>query len=87
MSLQVEIAFSVPEQTARIARASFRKGNVFMKMRDELGTFFEDPQFADLFPPQGQPAVAPWRSGAGHSDAVRRRAFGPADGRCDAQSH
>ncbi len=27
----------------------------------QLGTLFEDPQFADLFPPQGQPAEAPWR--------------------------
>src|SRR5579871_801879 len=32
-----------------------------MKMRDQLGTFFEDKQFVDLFPPQGQPAEAPWR--------------------------
>ena len=61
MFLQVEIAFSVPAQTCRVARALFRKGNVFMKTRDELRTFFEDPQFADLFSTQGQPAEAPWR--------------------------
>ncbi len=61
MCLDPEIAFSVPVETAHVARACFSKGNVYMTMRDELGTIFEDPQFADLFPPQGQPAEAPWR--------------------------
>lgn len=61
MSLQIEIAFSVPQETARVAKAAFPKGNVYMTMRDQLGTLFEDEQFADLFPPQGQPAEAPWR--------------------------
>ena len=32
-----------------------------MEMRDLLGTLFEDEQFTKLFPPQGQPAEAPWR--------------------------
>ncbi len=32
-----------------------------MKMRDELGTIFEDEDFAHLFPRRGQPAMAPWR--------------------------
>lgn len=61
MSLQVEIAFSVPPETARVAQAAFPRGNVYMSMRDELGVLYQDPQFADLFPPQGQPAEAPWR--------------------------
>jgi transposase len=61
MSLQIEIAFSVHKDTARVAHAAFPKGNVYMTMRDQLGPLFEDPQFADLFPPQGQPAEAPWR--------------------------
>ena len=29
--------WEIPEQTAEIARASFRKGNIYMKMYDELG--------------------------------------------------
>jgi transposase len=32
-----------------------------MRLRDTLGTIFADHEFADLFPPQGQPAEAPWR--------------------------
>lgn len=51
----------VPEATARIARAAFPKGNPYMTMRDELGTFFTDSDFADLYPKRGQPAFAPWR--------------------------
>jgi transposase len=61
MCLQIEIAFSVPEETVRVAKAAFPKGNPYMQMRDLLGTLFEDQQFAQLFPPQGQPAEAPWR--------------------------
>lgn len=32
-----------------------------MQMRDELGTFFEDEDFTDLFPRRGQSAISPWR--------------------------
>ena len=51
----------VPEETARVARAAFPKGTVYMTMRDELGAIFEDEDFAHLFPRRGQPAMAPWR--------------------------
>jgi transposase len=61
MSLKPEGIRPVPEETARIARAAYPKGNVFMGMRDELGTNYEDESFATLFSPTGQPAEAPWR--------------------------
>lgn len=32
-----------------------------MKMRDELGTFYEDEDFKGLFPQRGQPGESPWR--------------------------
>jgi transposase len=32
-----------------------------MKMRDELGTFYQDQDFEKLFPKRGQPAQSPWR--------------------------
>jgi transposase len=51
----------IPEETIRIARAAFPKGNMFMWMRDELGTVFTDEQLADLFSERGQPAWSPWR--------------------------
>ena len=51
----------VPEQTARVARAAFRKGNLYLQMRDELGTLYTDADFVALYPRRGQPAEAPWR--------------------------
>jgi transposase len=51
----------VPEETARVAHAVFPRGNVFMQVRDTLGTIYTDEAFADLFPTHGQPALAPWR--------------------------
>jgi transposase len=51
----------VPEQTARIARAAFPKGNPYLKLRDELGTVYRDEDFAHLFPVAGQPGLPPWQ--------------------------
>ena len=51
----------VPEEMARVAHAVFPRGNVFMQVRDALGTIYTDEAFADLFPIHGQPALAPWR--------------------------
>jgi transposase len=61
MSLQAEPIFEVPEMIAEVARAAFPKGNVYLTLRDELGTIFENDDFADLFPERGQPALSPWR--------------------------
>src|SRR3712207_797331 len=61
MSLKPSPIEPVPEETVRIARAAFRKGNALLKLRDELGTIFADADFADLFPKRGQPGLAPWR--------------------------
>ncbi len=61
MSLKPQGISPVPEETARIAHAAYPKGNVYMHMRDELGTIYEDESFADLFSTTGQPAEAPWR--------------------------
>src|SRR5690348_13114164 len=51
----------IPEEVARIAHATFPRGNIFMQVRDTLGTIYTDEVFADLFPTHGQPACAPWR--------------------------
>jgi transposase len=51
----------VSEEIARVAHAVFPHGNVFMQLRDTLGTIYPDEAFADLFPTHGQPAEAPWR--------------------------
>jgi transposase len=51
----------VPDDTARIARAAFPKGNPYLTLRDALGTIFQDEAFATLFPVCGQPGLPPWR--------------------------
>lgn len=86
MSLPTEPLFDVPELTAQIARAVFPKGNVYMQMRDELGVFYDNDQFSELFSHTGQPAIAAWRlalvtvmqfaenlTGRQAADAVRAR--------------
>ncbi len=61
MSLPPQSLPPIPEETARVAHAVFPKGNVYMRMRDELGTIYQDQDFADLLPHRGQSAEAPWR--------------------------
>ena len=61
MSLQPCPKYTVPEETARIARAIFPKGNLYMKLYDTLGLLFEDQDFVELFPKDGQPAFSPAR--------------------------
>lgn len=61
MSLHPQEVESIPTLTARIARATFRKNNLYLQMRDELGTLFTDADFVDLYPRRGQPAFSPWR--------------------------
>lgn len=61
MSLHPSPISPVPEETARVARAAFPKGNRYLEMRDVLGTIYTDELFADLYPQRGQPAEAPWR--------------------------
>ena len=51
----------VPDDTARVARAAFPRGNPYLMLRDRLGAVFADADFADLYPRLGQPAYAPWR--------------------------
>jgi len=61
MSLKPRPLQPIPEETVRVARAAFPKGNPYLTLRDEVGTIFEDADFVDLFPNDGQPGYAPWR--------------------------
>lgn len=49
----------IPEQTVRVARCAFPKGNKYMRLRDELGEIYTDEQFGDLFSWKGETATAP----------------------------
>ncbi|HEV2664306.1 MAG TPA: transposase [Blastocatellia bacterium] len=61
MSLKPVDLTPIPEETARIAKAAFPKGNIYLKLRDELGALYEDEVFSDLFPERGCPAMSPGR--------------------------
>ena len=61
MSLKPMPIPAVPPDTARVARAAFRKGNLYLKLRDELGTLVQDSDFVPLFGKEGFPALPPWR--------------------------
>src|SRR5215831_5202044 len=61
MSLRPHALEPVPEDTARVARAAFPKGNPYLLLRDTLGTIFQDADFTALFSLVGQPSLPPWR--------------------------
>jgi transposase len=59
MSMQPQAIGPIPEETVRVARAAFPRGNVYVTMRDQLGTLYEDQNFVALFSKRGRPAEAP----------------------------
>src|SRR3712207_8851846 len=61
MSLKSSPIEPVPEGTARVAKAAFRRGNPLLSLCDEFGAIVTDADFADLFPRLGQPGLPPWR--------------------------
>ena len=61
MSLHPQQLGEIPPETIRVAHLAFPKGNIYLRMRDELGVFYEDQCFSSLFSLRGQPALAPWR--------------------------
>lgn len=53
MSMRTQIIPEVPEETAEVAHRAFPKGNLYMQMRDALGSIYTDADFADLYPVSG----------------------------------
>ena len=49
----------VPELTAKVARSSFPKGNLAMRIRGELGEVYADARFAAAFGVRGRPGISP----------------------------
>ena len=59
MSVPTNFIFTVDPETARVANKAFPKGNVYMKMRDELELTYHDSDFIDLYSYTGQAAKSP----------------------------
>jgi transposase len=49
----------VPAETARVARAAFRKGSLAIRARDELGAWCQDADFAGCYQVAGRPGISP----------------------------
>lgn len=61
MSIHPQPINPVPQETTRIARLAFPKGNCYLTLRDEIRTLYTDQAFTGLFSGDGQTAIAPWR--------------------------
>ena len=61
MSLKPMPIPPVPADTVRVARAAFPKGNIYMKLREHVGTIIDDEDFVALFAKDGTPGLPPWR--------------------------
>jgi transposase len=59
MSMQPRPWPEVPELTAKVARSSFPKGNLAMRIREELGEVYADARFAAAFGVRGRPGISP----------------------------
>jgi hypothetical protein len=64
MSLKPFSACVVPERTASVARRAFPEGSLCIRIFDELGTIFQDQDFADCIHSMGSQGsrrfVWPW---------------------------
>src|ERR1700722_7763775 len=49
----------VPDQTAAVARAAFPRGSLPMRLRDHLGAWCSDADFAGLYDAAGRPGLSP----------------------------
>ncbi|MBO0797179.1 MAG: IS5/IS1182 family transposase, partial [Ktedonobacteraceae bacterium] len=61
MSLQSSTIPPIPPETVLVAKTAFPNGNVYMQIRDELGSIYDDALFARVYAEVGQPAIAPWK--------------------------
>lgn len=51
----------VPDDTAQLAAKLYPGGHPYLRLRDTLGTLYDDAHFASLYPRRGQAAFSPWR--------------------------
>jgi len=52
-------ADQIPEETIRVAKAVYPKGNVYLEMRDHFGHLYQDEAFSDLFDHKGRRGESP----------------------------
>ncbi len=55
MSMKPQPIPEIPAEMLRIVHTIFPKGNLYIWLRDPLGTLYLDEMFVDLYPGRGQP--------------------------------
>jgi transposase len=58
MSIKTNEVKEIPEQTKKVAKAVFKKGNIYLKVIEELGMIFSDEEFSEMFSNTGRPAIS-----------------------------
>ena len=61
MSMYPHPIAPIPAETAQLAWKINPKGTLIMRLRDRLGSLYQDEDFVGLYPATGQPAFEPWR--------------------------
>jgi len=61
MSIYPQEGGTIPAETVFVARAACPKGTLAIRLRDALGSVFEDEDFVALYAVTGQPGYTPWR--------------------------
>ena len=88
MTLRPQALPPVPGATMAAVQAAFPKGNLYVELRAEFGTLYDDQLFADRYPPSERPVeVAPWRLALVVVMQDYRRAHRPPSGRCRPSLH
>ena len=59
MSMQPKPWPVVPAETARVAKKAFPKGSLAIRIRDELGGWYDDEAFAAAYGVRGRPGISP----------------------------
>jgi transposase len=59
MSMQPRSWPEVPPETARVAKLAFPEGALAIRVRDELGPWYADEDFAATHPERGRPGISP----------------------------
>ena len=70
MSLQMHPIGPVPEETERVARSSFPKSNIYLRIRDELGAIYDDETFRIALSEPRTIGFLPVALGNDHRDTV-----------------
>ena len=73
MSLHPQATYPVPEETQRVARAAFPRGNIYMQVADRLGTIYHDTQLCGAFPHTWPTRRRAGASGARHGPSASLR--------------